>query len=343
MLNKKYFLLILFLLLPLSGYSSPLKIVATIPDLASLAQTIGGDEVECIIFAKGFEDPHFVLPRPSFAHDLNSANILMVSGLDLEEGWLPPLLEQARNPKILPGQKGYFDASFFIVPLDRLQGTIDRSMGDVHPFGNPHYLLDPMNGLKVAKGLRDLLIYFKPTQKAFFEKNFNTFKSDLGAGLFGRDLAEKYDVEKLAILQENQKLEAFLKTQRDWEKMGGWTKTLYPLKDHAFYDDHNMWTYFVRRFSLKVADHLEPKAGIPPTLGHLNDLVKRIKPHAIKGLISSPYYPNRYADFMAEKGGLVKISLSHQVNGRKGTENYLKLMQYNVNEMAQVTTLARDK
>jgi zinc/manganese transport system substrate-binding protein len=134
-----------------------LRVVATVPDLGSLAQAVGGDAVDVTVLVKGPQDPHFLEPRPSFVRALHDADLFVVVGMDLEIGWVPPLLGTARNPGIAVGGPGYVDASTAIVPLEVPQGAVTRALGDVHPFGNPHYLTDPVNGLRVAALLRDRL------------------------------------------------------------------------------------------------------------------------------------------------------------------------------------------
>src|SRR5687768_6768351 len=171
-----------------------LNVVATVPELSSLARDIGGDHVAVTVFAKGTEDSHFIEAKPSFVKILSRANAFIQIGMGLEIGWVPTLLQQARNRHIVPGAPGYIDASTVIAPLQVVSGAVDRSMGDVHPEGNPHYLLDPVQGLKVAQLIRDRLSELRPSHKADFEAQYATFYRHLGAGLVGESLAAKYDV-----------------------------------------------------------------------------------------------------------------------------------------------------
>ena len=136
----------------------PLKVCATVPELGSLVREIGGNQVAVTVFAKGTENPHFVEAKPSLIKELSQADLYVQMGLELEVGWAPVLLQNASNGKVLQGARGYLDASTVINPMDIPSGTIDRSMGDVHPYGNPHYLTDPLNGLKVAALIRDKLM-----------------------------------------------------------------------------------------------------------------------------------------------------------------------------------------
>ena len=175
-----------------------IQVSATVPELGSLAREVGGDRVSITVFAKGTEDAHFVEAKPSFIKALSQCDLYIQVGMDLEIGWAPVLLRNARNGAVLPGAPGFLDASKVISPLEIPTGPVDRSMGDVHPQGNPHYLLDPINGLKVARLIRDKLSELRPNHKAYFEERYAAFSKRLGTALVGEKLARKYDVEKLA-------------------------------------------------------------------------------------------------------------------------------------------------
>ena len=173
--------------------TSPLKACATVPELGSLVKEIGGNQVVVTVFAKGTENPHFVEAKPSFIKDLSQADLFVQLGLEMELGWAPGLLQNATNGRVLPGAPGFLDASAAITPLEIPTGTVDRSLGDVHPYGNPHYLADPLNGLKVAALIRDKLTELRPGQKAYFQERYQTFRQKLGTALVGDKLAKKYD------------------------------------------------------------------------------------------------------------------------------------------------------
>src|SRR6476660_2115254 len=167
-------LLFLMLLVPALAHAQ-LKVVATTEDLGSLATEIGGDKVTVTSLAKGYQDPHFVDPKPSFVLAVSRADLLIVVGRELEIGWLPPLLTSSRNAKIQPGSKGYLDASMNVKILEIPTGQITRAMGDVHPLGNPHYWLDPGNGRRTAMAIRDKLSELSPADKALFDKRYADF------------------------------------------------------------------------------------------------------------------------------------------------------------------------
>jgi ABC-type Zn uptake system ZnuABC Zn-binding protein ZnuA len=313
----------------------PLQVCATIPDLGSLAEAVGGDAVTVHVFAKGTEDAHFVEARPSFVKLLSDADVYIQSGLDLEIGYAPLLLQQARNAKLAPDQPGFIDAAQAIPPLDVPTGTVDRSMGDVHAAGNPHYLLDPLNGVRVARLIADRLGTLRPERRAYFEERFTRFNTRVAAALVGEPLAKKYDVAKLGLLAEHGRLIGFLQEQGDAALLGGWLAALQPYQGTKAVDDHNMWPYFARRFGLVIVGHMEPKPGIPPTTSHLAELVARMKADGVRLIISAPYYDERHARFVAAATGATVATLAHMVGSRPGTDDYVAMFDYNVRELVR--------
>lgn len=314
--------------------SKPLQVCATVPDLGNLAQEIGGDQLKTTVFAKSQEDPHFVEAKPSFIKALSQADLFLQIGMELEIGYAPVLLQNARNSRVLVGAPGYVDCSKVITPMEIPTGTVDRSMGDVHPQGNPHYLLDPLNGLLVARLITDKLIGLRPEKKSFFEERFMMLSRKIGNGLAGENAARKYDIEKLAVMYAEGKLEAFLKEQKDDGMLGGWWGMILPYRGSKVVGDHNLWAYFIRRFGITIAGFMEPKPGISPTTSHLQFLIERMKAEGIKTILSSPYFEIRYAQFVSKNTGAKIVPLAHQVGSRPGTDSYLNMIDYNVRELA---------
>jgi ABC-type Zn uptake system ZnuABC Zn-binding protein ZnuA len=319
-----------------------IRVVATVPDLGSLARSIGGDHVVVTVITNPQEDAHFALPRPSFVKALSEADAFIQVGLELEVGYAPLLLRNARNPKVLPrnpgyvdsGTPGYIDASFAIAPLEIPRIAVDRSMGDVHAMGNPHYLLDPVRGLRVAGLIRDRFAQIRPAQAELFRQNYDRFQKQLGDALVGEKLAAKYDATKLATLFEAGKLESFLEGQGDREALGGWLAIMSLHRGAKVVDDHRMWVYFARRFGIELFGDLEPVPGIPPATRHLTELVDRMKVAGVRVVITSPYYDPRHARFIAEATGARVVPLAHQTGGREGADDYLKMIDYNVRQLA---------
>ncbi len=314
--------------------AQPLKACATVPDLGSLVQEIGGEQTALTVFAKGPENPHFVVPKPSFIKALSTCDVYVQIGLDLEVGWAPPLLQNARNGAILPGGQGYIDASMVITPLEVSSTPVDRSMGDVHPFGNPHYLLDPMNGLRVARLLRDRLSALRPASAPYFAERYADFRRRLGVALVGEALADAYDFEKLAVLARHGRLETFLKSQGQEALLGGWLGSLRPHAGNKLVGDHNAWVYFAELFGLDIVAYLEPLPGILPTTKHMGVVIELMKTNRVKAVLTAAYYDPRYAQFVSENSGATIVPMAEQGDSRPGTAHYLDMVDYNVKQLA---------
>jgi ABC-type Zn uptake system ZnuABC Zn-binding protein ZnuA len=236
---------------------------------------------------------------------------------------------------VQPGGPGYLDASTAITPLEVPAGSVDRSMGDVHPYGNPHYLLDPLNGLKVAAAIRDKLSQLRPADAAYFAGRYDAFRRHVAEGLVGATLAGKYDAEKLATLYEFGKLDKFLDGSGERAQLGGWLGRMAAHRGAKVVDDHRMWPYFARRFGVEIVGDLEPKPGIPPTTSHLTELVGQMKAEGVKAIIACPYYDPRHARFVSDATQAVVAPLSHQVGGRPESSDYWSNVDYNVRTLAQ--------
>jgi ABC-type Zn uptake system ZnuABC Zn-binding protein ZnuA len=310
----------------------PLKVCATVPDLGDLARTIGGDRVSVTVFVKGTEDPHFLEAKPSFIKAASEADVLVFVGMELEMGWVPPILANCRNDRIQPGAPGSIDVSTVITPLELPSGPVDRSMGDVHSAGNPHYLTDPLNGLKAARLIADRLGALRPADRAGFDARYSAFKDKLCAALVGETLARKYDAEKLAVLFERGKLRSFLDGQGDGASLGGWLGQL--TGNVAAVADHNLWPYFARRFGITIVGYMEPKPGVAPTTKHLGQIVEQMKRDHVKLVLTSPYFDPRHGAFVAKETGARVVPLAHQCGGQPGTDDYIAMCDYNVRQLA---------
>ena len=231
-----------------------LNVVTTTEDLASLAREVGGDRIAVESIAKGYQDPHFVEAKPSFILKLQKADLLIVVGRDLEIGWLPPLIQQSRNAKVQAGAEGYLDASQGVRILEIPTGQITRAMGDVHPQGNPHYLLDPENARVVAKSICDTLSRFRPADRPYFEQRLAAFNARL------TDAVKK------------------------------WTAQMAPYKGTKVVTYHRSFPNFADRFGLDVIGYVEPRPGIPPSPGHTLDLIQEMKRQNVKLILVEPYF-----------------------------------------------------
>lgn len=313
--------------------AEPLRVVATVPDLGSLAGSVGGDGVRVTVLVKGPQDPHFLEPRPSFVRALHEADAFLVVGMELESGWVPPLLRTARNPRILPGSPGHVDASAAIVPLDVPQGELTRAMGDVHPYGNPHYLTDPVNGLRVAALLRDRFSALRPEGAEAFAGGYGRFAAELAERLVGAEAAAGRDPEAIARAVEEGRIEAFL----GGTEVGGWLGAAHALAGQRALEDHKLWEYLARRFGLELAGTLEPKPGIAPTTSHLEEVVRTVGERGVRLILASPYFDPRHARWVAERTGARVVALAHQAGAREGTPDYLAAVDHNVRALAEAT------
>lgn len=309
------------------------QVVATVPELGSLVREVGGEHVTVTVLVRGTEDPHFVEAKPSFIKALSQADMYIQLGMEAEIGWAPVLLQQARNAQVLPGAPGYVDASSVITPLEIPAGPVDRSMGDVHPFGNPHYLLDPLQGLKVAHLIRDKLTALQPETSTAFEARYSAFRQRLGAALVGEALSQKYDIDKLLLLLEHDRLTAFLRAQGEEGLLGGWLARVAPYRGVKAVSDHNAWPYFAQRFGLTLVGFLEPLPGVPPTTRHLRELIQLMQAQDVKLILASAYYDPRHAQFVAHNTQAKVVPLANQVGARAGTDDYLGMVEYNIRQL----------
>jgi ABC-type Zn uptake system ZnuABC Zn-binding protein ZnuA len=277
-----------------------LNIVTATSDLASITNEVGGDRVTVTSIARGYQDPHFVEPKPSFLLLLKNADVLEVIGLDLEIGWLPPLIEQSRNSKILRGGTGYLDLSRGVEILDRPTGEVNRSMGDVHPLGNPHYWLDPANAVRIAIQVEKKLEELQPADAAFFQQRLNAFKTKMN------------DADKR------------------------WRAALAPFKGAKVVTYHNSWPNFMRRYGLNVVAYVEPKPGVPPSPSHTFELMGLIKDQGVKVIAMEPYFDHKTPQSIADRTGAHLVVLYPSVGGAKtGMDDYFQLMDTNVDTLVK--------
>ncbi len=287
------------------GAANRVSVATTTEDLAALAREVGGDRVEVDSMARGYQDPHYVEPKPSFLLKLQKTDLLVVVGRELEIGWLPPLITQSRNSKIQAGGSGHLDASVTCEVLDLPTGPVTRAMGDVHPTGNPHYWLDPANGRRIAKAIAERLGQIRPADAAFFVQRYNDFDRRL---------------------QEAEKR---------------WDQQMAPYRGRKVVTYHRSWPNFAKRFGLEVVDYVEPKPGIPPTPSHTLDLIGRMKREGIKVILVEPYFDLRTPNSVAQQTGGEVAVLLPSVGGVKEVKDYFQLFDYDVRLLTAV--LARVK
>lgn len=307
-------------------------LVATLPNLGSIASAVGGDRVEVTTIAVGTQDAHFVDPKPSYMVRLKNADLLLVNGLDLEIGWVPPLTQGARNPRILPDGPGYIDCSSGIQVVE-IPSSLSRSEGDVHPYGNPHYLIDPLNAETVAGTIAEALKKADPGSAAIYEDGRKAFVKRLHEAVFGKELVDLAGGSKLAREAAAGTLDAFLDGTSVAgaplrARLGGWLGSMQPLKGWPIITYHKDWSYFASRFGLRVVEYVEPKPGIQPSAKHLEELVGRLKQGDVRVIVTRPFVEHRSTDSLAAKTGVQAITLPIEVGGAPEATDYFKLFDY---------------
>ncbi|MFH1005823.1 MAG: metal ABC transporter substrate-binding protein [Bacteroidota bacterium] len=270
-----------------------IHVVTTTQDTRSIVEIIGGNKVDVFAIAMGYQNPHFVDPKPSYIIKLSNADLYVTLGLDLESGWSPSLLTSSRNKKNQNGSDGYVDASVG-VPLMQIPSVINREEGDIHIYGNPHYWLDPLNGKIIAQNICDGLKRISPENKIFFEANLKTFN-------------EQIDL-----------------------KMKIWSTAMMSFKGIKVIAYHNEWCYFENRFGLKIIDFMEPKPGIPPTPSQLVKIIKEVKENNIKIIITSPYFTSSSSDVVSKQTVTKTLVLATSVGAFDSIKTYYDLFDYNI-------------
>ncbi|MBU0616530.1 MAG: metal ABC transporter substrate-binding protein [Planctomycetes bacterium] len=302
-----------------------LRIVTTTTDLAAIARAVGGDKVEVTAIATGREDPHFIAAKPSYMMAARKADLWIRVGMELEIGYEELILDGSRNPKIRIGTSGHLDASEGILRLEVPTQKVDRSMGDIHPLGNPHYWLDPLNARIVAKNIGKRLAELAPEQAEYFNEQVKCFQRELDERMFGSELVAKLGGGKLWAALLKERLDALL-DRPEVPPLGGWLAVMRPHVGKKIVTYHCSWSYFAHRFGLVVLDELEPKPGIPPSPGHVADVVKRIKAEGVELLLMEPFYSRKAPELVASQTGITVVECANSVGGQPEASDYLAMI-----------------
>ncbi|HEY7408951.1 MAG TPA: metal ABC transporter substrate-binding protein [Gemmatimonadaceae bacterium] len=275
-----------------------LRVVTSTTDLHAIAHAVGDKRIGAMSIAAGYQDPHFVEAKPSFALQLGKADVFAYVGLDLEVGWMPTLLDAARNRRINRGGSGDVDVSRVIPVLD-VQATADRSMGDVHPRGNPHYWLHPENGKRIARLFRDKFSELDPEGTATYRANTARFEASIDS-----------TAHALAPM-------------------------LASIRGQPVVAYHTSWRYFQEFTGMNIVGFIEPKPGVPPSPSHLAGLIQQMKRTGVKVIIMEPFYDRKMPDFVARNTGAEVLILPPSVEAVKGVDDYLELIDYDVRRLAE--------
>ncbi|MEO5782282.1 MAG: metal ABC transporter substrate-binding protein [Ginsengibacter sp.] len=298
-MKKVISILSALILITMVANAGSIKVVTTTMDMRSITEMIGGNKVSVSSIATGYQNPHFVDPKPSYIISLSNADLFVTVGLDLETGWSPQLLSSSRNSKIQKGSPGYVDASEG-VGLLQVPSSVNRGEGDIHIYGNPHYWLDPLNGKVIARNIASGLERVDPSNKEFYEANLHAFFS-------------KIDM-----------------------KLREWTAKMASYKGTKIIAYHNEWVYFERRFGLEIVDFMEPKPGIPPSPSQLVKVIKEVQSNKIKVIISSPYFTTSSSHVVSKQTGAKELTLATSVGAFSSIKNYFDLFDYDIDQMVAV-------
>ena len=290
---KRYLLTFLMVLLLTTPALAKVNVVSTLPFIGSIAKEIGKDKLNVTTLVKPSQDPHYAEAKPSMILAARKADIIMYNGLDLEIGYLPRIIESSNNPKIQPGKIGNFDCSQFVSVIEK-PVSVDRSMGDVHPLGNPHYLFSPKNILKVAEGISVVLSQLDAGNTAFYKSNLQAFRERL--------------TEK----------------QKKWGSR--------PLRGKKFIAYHRLFEYLAREFGFQIIAYVEPKPGIPPSAGYLTELVELIKRSKPDAILATEANGKKESEALGQKTGTKVIILPHDV-GNPGAQDWFSLMDTIINSL----------
>src|SRR4051812_18948119 len=266
-----------------------LNVVTTLPDLGALAREIGGDKVDVTTLAKPTEDPHFVDARPSFVVQLRKPDVLTAGGGEWETGWLPPLLQNARNPKLDVGQPGRVQASQG-VRLMNVPTNVTRAAGDVHALGNPHFAIDPIIAKTIAQHIAQSFSAVDAANAATYDGNYKRFEATINA------------------------------------KLQQWGAAMLAFKGQHVVAYHDSWPYFAHRFGIEIDVFLEPKPGIPPSPAHLAEVIEQIKAQKIKAIIVEPFHDRKIAEKVASSSGAKVVDFAQFPGGLPGTDTYVQLI-----------------
>ena len=274
-----------------------LNVVATLPDFGAIAREIGGDKIDIVVLAKPTEDAHFVDARPSFVVSLRNADVLIEGGAELELGWLPPLLQNARNPKLDPGKPSRVITSQGI-RLMNVPANVTRAAGDVHALGNPHFAVDPIIAKAIAQHIAQSFAAVDPPNAATYDANYKKFETTINA------------------------------------KLQEWGAALLPFKDRHVAAYHDSWPYFAHRFGVNIDIFLEPKPGIPPSPSHLTEAIAQMRAQQVKAVIVEPYHDRRIAEKVASATGAKVVDFAQFPGGIPGADSYVQLIDALVSRLA---------
>lgn len=315
----------------------PVRVVTSLTTYAAIAREIAGDKAMVISIGRGDENPHYVQPRPSFALELQRADLFVSTGLDLEL-WVPALLDKANNPKVNGGGPGFVTAYTGINLLDVPVST-SRAQGDIHAFGNPHVWADPINGIIIGQNITIGLKRVDPANAAYFQQHFDAWRDRVLRTLVGDSLVTLLGDDAVYNLSAKYAFWDFIRTQKFQgrplaDRLGGWLKEGEVFRGKKMVCYHKEWDYFSLRFDIPCVDFVEPKPGIPPTPRHVAELIQEIKDQHIPVIFTANFYSQSQAITIAERTGAQAVIVPANAAGAPGTDTYIDLVSFWVSHLA---------
>jgi len=321
---------------PAHAKAKKVRVVTTLSVLAAVARDVGGDAVSVEALASPKRDPHTLVAKPTYKIAAKEADLFIELGLDLDK-WSYAVVDASGNPDIQLGQPARVVASQGIRTKE-LPETLSKAWGDIHPYGNPHVWLDPVNVKQIARNIHDGLVRVDPGHEKEYDENLKRFEHRVDVALYGQELLDEYGSSKLERLSSRGRLMDYLSRKGTTDKLGGWMKKAMPLRGLKIVTYHKTWIYFCERFGLEIVGEIEEKPGIPPSQTYLHGLIDLINERGVKVLFIDSFYPVKDGDYLAKKTSAKVVSNPIDVGGAKGTGDYFQLIDYVLD-----TTLAAAK
>lgn len=327
-------LLLLAFAFAFQSASAKLNVVTTTEDLADMARQVGGSLVTVSSLVTGVRDPHSLDARPGFMSRVRNANLFVAVGLDLEVGYERAILQGSGNQSVQIGARGHLYASEG-VPVVEIPTSVSRAQGDIHPYGNPHVWLDPFNARIMATNIANAMIRLDSKNANTYLQNLSRFLSRIDVAMFGETLVQKYGAQKLWEMSNAGDLGDRLRAAGDLQRLGGWAAKMLPHAGKPIVSYHRTWSYFVRRFGLRAIGELEPKPGIPPTPGHLANIVSTMKSQGVRVILQEPYFSSNAAKSVASQTGARVVVAPPSVGSDRAATDYIALIDTIVNRLAE--------
>jgi ABC-type Zn uptake system ZnuABC Zn-binding protein ZnuA len=338
-LSIRIFVACLLMVQSLSAQEKKLRVVTTLNYLKYVVEQVGGEKVEVTALANPKQDPHYVTPTPRMNQIANNAELFIENGLNLDL-WAKNVVDASGNPRIQPGNLGHLVATLS-VPVQELPTEVSRAWGDIHPQGNPHVWLDPLNVKIIAANIADRLAKMDPANAEYYQQRLAAFEARLDAAMFGEELLQavgKKGGDILARKAKNQELVEWLKARNLLAQLGGWMQTAQRLNGLKIVSYHKTYVYFAERFGLEIRSELEEKPGIPPPPQRRDAIVEQINREGIKIILNDNFYSRDAADYVAGKTGAKVVVTYLEVGAAPEVDTYEKLISFLIAEILQATT-----